>query len=521
MEIVQKHKALHSPGAKNEAGPFFSFGDRLPVAHPFFQPKLTINQPNDVYEKEADAVAEQVMKAPTTEKGVQAKPQSIIDRKPLVIPSPGVDRNVSPSPSLLKKEESLQPEDVEEEQESSRNEPSTREDKLMNNNLGGGLNYNRDIVQRKCTNCEEKDEKISRKETGNAEVQNSLVSVEQTLNSPGQPLPVATLSFMEERVGHDFGNVQIHNDAQAHQSSADINALAYTHKNHIVFNAGEYQPQSDTGKKLLAHELTHVVQQGNTVHDSIQKDDKVPADKEAPSTPPPSVTAPCSQTSAAGTYKATDKDSRGDPLAVSLGASEFGNTSKLGAYFDFGACKDKVSWHFFIKKLTVPIASKVQPIDFRIDVPSATDQAVTKDSYPAIVKDLVPKKKVKFSVSCGGNNFEDEVASYSIRKTYWNRQIVVDHEAFHRTDWDDKYRAELVEAEKQVWAHTIPLADAATAADAIAKANTDLTDMMAQAYQRTCKTFTPKKESRAYDKGAPQYQKLVDEVNARAVKEKW
>ena len=67
-------------------------------------------------------------------------------------------------------------------------------------------------------------------------------------------------------MGYEFSAVRIHNDGQAHQSSKDINALAYTHDSHIVFGSGNFQPDTESGKKLIAHELTHVVQQnGNSV----------------------------------------------------------------------------------------------------------------------------------------------------------------------------------------------------------------------------------------------------------------
>ena len=79
--------------------------------------------------------------------------------------------------------------------------------------------------------------------------------------SPGNPMDTITRSFMESKFGFDFGNVRIHNNPLAHQSAKDINALAYTHKNNIVFNTGQYSPGSVAGKKLLAHELTHVTQQ--------------------------------------------------------------------------------------------------------------------------------------------------------------------------------------------------------------------------------------------------------------------
>lgn len=116
-------------------------------------------------------------------------------------------------------------------------------------------------IQRKCTGCEEEEKSIKRKESGDAPSINASPAVEQTLQSSGQPLHTDTRSFMEERFGHDFSQVQVHHDRLAQRSSADINALAFTHKNHIVFGTGQYQPQTDKGKKLLAHELTHVVQQ--------------------------------------------------------------------------------------------------------------------------------------------------------------------------------------------------------------------------------------------------------------------
>ena len=83
------------------------------------------------------------------------------------------------------------------------------------------------------------------------------------------------------------------------------------------------------------------------------------------------------------------------------------------------------------------------------------------------------------------------------------------------------YRTELVKAESDVWSHSLPASEAADTAAAIAKADVDLTKYMTAAYQRGCAAFAPKNESRAYDAGAPAYQKLVDDINARAKKEKW
>src|SRR5665213_3706318 len=76
---------------------------------------------------------------------------------------------------------------------------------------------------------------------------------------------------MESGFGYDFSNVQVHNDSLAHLSSAEINALAYTHGNHIIFGKGQYQPQTSPGKKLMAHELVHVMQQGSSVQPFVQR----------------------------------------------------------------------------------------------------------------------------------------------------------------------------------------------------------------------------------------------------------
>jgi hypothetical protein len=119
------------------------------------------------------------------------------------------------------------------------------------------------IIQKKCDGCKEEDEKekkVQRKESADSGHDIST-NVEQSLLSGGQPLDGNIRSFMEPRFGHDFSKVQVHNDSLAHQSAKDINALAYTHGHHIVFGEGQYHPGIKECNKLLAHELTHVVQQ--------------------------------------------------------------------------------------------------------------------------------------------------------------------------------------------------------------------------------------------------------------------
>jgi Domain of unknown function (DUF4157) len=86
-------------------------------------------------------------------------------------------------------------------------------------------------------------------------------SVNEGLRSPGQPLDPATCAFMEPRFGQDFSQVRVHTDVESAESARAVDALAYTVKRDVVFGAGQYAPETSEGRKLLAHELTHVVQQ--------------------------------------------------------------------------------------------------------------------------------------------------------------------------------------------------------------------------------------------------------------------
>ena len=87
--------------------------------------------------------------------------------------------------------------------------------------------------------------------------------VYDVLRSPGQPLDAGTRAFMEPRFGHDFSGVRVHTDAKAAESARAVNALAYTVGREMVFGAGQYVPTTNAGRKLMAHELTHVVQQSS------------------------------------------------------------------------------------------------------------------------------------------------------------------------------------------------------------------------------------------------------------------
>ena len=112
-----------------------------------------------------------------------------------------------------------------------------------------------------CDECKKKSETLQRKAAGPADPAAAPPVVHQVLQSSGRPLDHATRAFFEPRFGHDFSRVRVHTDAQAAESARSVNALAWTVGNNVVFGSGQYDSHSTAGRKLLAHELTHVVQQ--------------------------------------------------------------------------------------------------------------------------------------------------------------------------------------------------------------------------------------------------------------------
>lgn len=116
-----------------------------------------------------------------------------------------------------------------------------------------------------CAECRKKRLSLQRKPMNQPAVTPSAPPiVHDVLRSPGQPLDPDTRAFMEGRFGHDFSDVRVHADERAAESARAVDALAYTVGRDIVFGAGQYAPRTGVGRRLLAHELTHAVQQHGT-----------------------------------------------------------------------------------------------------------------------------------------------------------------------------------------------------------------------------------------------------------------
>lgn len=140
---------------------------------------------------------------------------------------------------------------------------------------------------------------LSESSQGSIEVASDLTNHLGT----GVPLDTSSRTYFEPRFRYDFGNVRIHTGTQANETATSIHARAFTLGHDVVFAEGEHDPQSESGKHLLAHELTHVIQQGagrhssdsviiegNTPSQTTVQRDKEPAPMPAPTTAAP---APC------------------------------------------------------------------------------------------------------------------------------------------------------------------------------------------------------------------------------------
>ncbi|TWI50241.1 uncharacterized protein DUF4157 [Pseudoduganella flava] len=119
-------------------------------------------------------------------------------------------------------------------------------------------------------------------------------SVDQAIGSAGTPLDAPLRQEMERRFGHDFSGVRVHTDALAARSARDVAAHAYTVGQRIVFGEHRYAPATRDGRRLLAHELTHVIQQSGAapIAPRVQRQDKGPAvpPSSAPSSAPARLT---------------------------------------------------------------------------------------------------------------------------------------------------------------------------------------------------------------------------------------
>lgn len=233
------------------------------------QPKLKVNRQGDIYEQEADRVAEHVMRMPDSTVQRQAEEEKQIRSRPLASTiTPLIQRQPEPE----EEEEVLESVPTRDAGELGDQEELTPPLESLPTRDAGELGDEEELTpplesvptwDEVETEQEEEEEPIQTKSNINTapQVTAGIAHDINSLKGTGKPLTASERAFFEPRFGVDFGNVRVHTNERAARTAQHINARAFTLGHDIVFGAGQYSPASYSGKSLLAHELTHVVQQ--------------------------------------------------------------------------------------------------------------------------------------------------------------------------------------------------------------------------------------------------------------------
>ena len=257
------------------------------------QTKLQVSQPDDVSEREADRVAEYVMQMPEPQAQHNTGSSGKAHGTPLQRLHTTPDEGVHRQPEAEENEEEQKEAPIQTKRfayqlpplVSRQMEPTEEEEKEepIQANFLDGTHLQRQVAeeeeeapvqaqvsddsesQRQTEESEEEEEETpvqTQQEEGHTpQIVSTLESRLHAAHGHGQPLSESDRSFFEARLGYDFSQVNLHTGAAADSLNRDLHARAFTTGHDIYFRQGEYHPNSSTGRTLLAHELTHVVQQ--------------------------------------------------------------------------------------------------------------------------------------------------------------------------------------------------------------------------------------------------------------------
>jgi len=261
-EIVDMQRYIGNQGVQR------MLGDTQVDSKPstFIQAKLSVSPADDVYEKEADKVAQQVVTGGESdvqregmeEEEMQMKRADIqregdMEEEELAMKRADIQREGMEEEEMQMKRADIQREGMEEEEMQMKRADIQREGDMEEEEM----QMKRADIQRAGT------------EAG-FEVGGDIEENIQSAKGGGQSL--GNSDFFESRMGYDFSNVNVHTDSQADTLNRSLDARAFTTGNDVFFREGEYDPSSKGGQELIAHELTHVVQQGGA--DVSKKEDK-------------------------------------------------------------------------------------------------------------------------------------------------------------------------------------------------------------------------------------------------------
>ncbi len=213
------------------------------------QAKLNVGESNDKYEKEADRVADQVINERYTSQPFFSPAENSVTQKKL--------HSESITPLIQKQDE--EEEEAQTKLDMLNLQRESEEEEVQP----------RFEIQQQSVNNEEEESLQTKRENNTGGRQLTTEQLLKQSRGAGSELNTTVQAEMESGFGADFSNVKIHTDSRAIQLNKDLGARAFTSGNDIYFNTGQYQPHSESGQKLIAHELTHTLQQGASTSQTL------------------------------------------------------------------------------------------------------------------------------------------------------------------------------------------------------------------------------------------------------------
>ena len=276
MKTSFQKRSRKPPRSAEQEAPFFSPNG---PQRPFFQstqgaiaqPKLTVSQPGDAFEQEADAMAQSVVKSaspaqttPPTEPQIhrQAEEEEPVQTKSELMRAEEEEEPVQAKPDVMRATEEEEPVQTKSElmRAEEEEEPVQAKPDVMR-----AAEEEEEPVQAKPDvmrmDEQTEEEPVQAKSETPQSAKPDLTQQLKQQKGQGKSLPKSIQQEMATAFNYDFSDVKIHTGTEAVQMTRQLHALAFTHGQDIYFNEGKYDPESESGKQLLAHELTHVVQQ--------------------------------------------------------------------------------------------------------------------------------------------------------------------------------------------------------------------------------------------------------------------
>lgn len=276
--VVRKQKTITKSPQQSTANVFRSAAVR--ITSPTKVQTAKTSSPNDSEEKEADSTAQKVMRMSQPSNTVALNHSSTTD-----IHKQGLKDETNQHESAIVKRKSLPPSiacfksyallrkgNLKPESESTADSEKEKGADVARKDLNSekGAQEKENLNRTSDKEDTSKEEGVVAREAsehsdGSSEIKSDTMSHINASMSGGQPLPTDVRRFMEPRFKADFSQVRIHTDANSAQLNRQVNAKAFAIKNHVFFGKDQFKPDSDDGKELIAHELTHTIQQGGAI----------------------------------------------------------------------------------------------------------------------------------------------------------------------------------------------------------------------------------------------------------------